>query len=160
MAGSDYYIEDNSDIEDKKIEAAKNLYREGKYSNALNLYLDMVNTSFSYKLYYEIGRCYYKLNNMQKAEDAFIRSVELEAFKNPSYLYLGNIAYKVQDSSKAIGYWVKAHAVKPDDESVCLNLATSYFTRGMRFQSVFYYQKYLKYAKDKNSAHYLEIKKV
>lgn len=159
MAGSDYYIEDNSDIEDKKIEAAKNLYREGKYSNALNLYLDMVNTSFSYKLYYEIGRCYYKLNNMQKAEDAFIRSVELEAFKNPSYLYLGNIAYKAQDSSKAIGYWVKAHAVKPDDESVCLNLATSYFTRGMRFQSVFYYQKYLKYAKDKNSAHYLEIKK-
>ena len=93
MAGSDYYIEDNSDIEDKKIEAAKNLYRDGKYSNALNLYLDMVNTSYSYKLYYEIGRCYYKLNDTQKAESFFQRSIELDRTKNPSYLYMGNIAY-------------------------------------------------------------------
>ncbi len=159
MAGSDYYIEDNSDIEDKKIEAAKNLYRDGKYSNALNLYLDMVNTSFSHKLYYEIGRCYYKLNDMPRAEASFNRSVELDGEKNPSYLYLGNIAYKNQDTPKAVEFWVKAHSIKPDDESVCLNLATSYFSKGMRFQSVFYYQKYLKYAKDKKSAYYLEIKR-
>ena len=159
MAGSDYYIEDNSDIEDKKIEAAKNLYRDGKYSNALNLYLDMVNTSYSYKLYYEIGRWYYKLNDTQKAESFFQRSIELDRTKNPSYLYMGNIAYKRQDVSKAIEYWVRAYSIKPDDESVCLNLATSYFSKNMRFQSVFYYQKYLKYAKNKTSAYYNEIKK-
>ena len=78
MAGSDYYIEDNSDIEDKKLEAAMNLYRDGKYSNALALYLDMINISYSYKLYYEIGRCYYKMNDLSNAESNFLRSTELE----------------------------------------------------------------------------------
>ena len=75
MAKSDYYIQDNSDIEDKKLEAAKGLYQSGNYSGALKLYLDMVNTSYSYKLYYEIGRCYYKLNDYDNAELHFIRSI-------------------------------------------------------------------------------------
>ena len=159
MAGSDYYIEDNSDIEDKKLEAAMNLYRDGKYSNALALYLDMINISYSYKLYYEIGRCYYKMNDLSNAESNFLRSTELEENKNPSYLYLGNIYYKNKNISRAIECWVRAYSIKPDDESVCLNLAASYFTKNMRFQSVFYYQKYLKYAKDKQSTSYKEIQK-
>ena len=43
MAVSDYYVQDNSDIEEKKLEAAKGLYQMGNYSGALKLYLDMVN---------------------------------------------------------------------------------------------------------------------
>lgn len=159
MANSDYYIQDNSDIEDKKIEAAKGLYSAGNYSGALKLYLDMVNTSYSFKLYYEIGRCYYKLNDLGNAEDNFKRSISLEGYKNPSYLYLGNIYFKQQDSFQAIEYWVRAFAYKPNDESVCLNLATSYFSKDMKFQSIFYYLKYLKYSKNKTSSYYLEIKK-
>ena len=50
MMDSNYYIQDNSDIEDKKLEAAKGLYQSGNYQGALKLYLDMVNTSYSYKL--------------------------------------------------------------------------------------------------------------
>jgi len=159
MAISDFYIQDNSDIEDKKLEAAKGLYRGGNYSDALRLYLDMVNTSASYKLYYEIGRCYYKMDDVIKAEDYFNQSVALERYKNPSYLYLGNIYYKRGNIEKAIEAWMFAYSYKPDDESVCLNLATSYFSKEMKFQSMYYYQKYLKYAKDKESSHYIEIKK-
>ena len=66
MANSDFYIQDNSDIGDKKLEAAKGLYLIGNYSGALKLYLDMVNTDYSSKLNYEIGRCYYKLNKEYK----------------------------------------------------------------------------------------------
>lgn len=159
MERSDYYIQDNSDIEDTKLEAAKGLYQTGNYSGALKLYLDMVNTSYSYKLYYEIGRCYYKLNNLELAESYFIRSIELAESKNPSYVFLGNIFYKKQEVSKAIEYWSLAFSFKPDDESVCLNLATSYFSKDMKFQSVFFYEKYLKYAKDKTTNYYNEIKK-
>ena len=68
MVSSNYYIVDNSDIETQKLEAAKNHYSKGDYSSALKLYLDMLNTSMSYKLYYEIGRCYYKLNDFLPAE--------------------------------------------------------------------------------------------
>lgn len=159
MAGSEYYIQDNSDIEDKKLEAAKGLFNSGNYAGALKLYLDMVNTSFSYKLYYEIGRCYYKLNDFDNAEDAFKRSISLEELRNPSYVYLGNVYYKQQNVHLAIENWVKAFSYRPNDESVCLNLATSYFSRDMKFQSLFYYLKYLKYAKDKTVSYYLEIKK-
>lgn len=159
MATSDYYIQDNSDIEEKKLEAAKGLYQVGNYSGALKLYLDMVNTSYSYKLNYEIGRCYYKLNDYDNAELYFLRSVSLENYKNPSYVFLGNIFYKKQEISKAIEYWCTSYSYKPDDESVCLNLATSYFSKDMKFQSVIFYEKYLKYAKDKTTNYYADIKK-
>ena len=159
MATSDYYIQDNSSIENKKFEAAKGLYQSGNYSGALKLYLDMVNTSYSHKLNYEIGRCYYKLNDFDNAELYFTSSINLESNKNPSYVFLGNIFYKKQDLSRAIEYWCIAYSFKPNDEAVCLNLATSYFSKEMKFQSVFFYEKYLKYAKDKTAEYYLEIKK-
>ena len=72
---SEYYYLDNSAIEDEKLEVAKGLYQSGNYSGALKLYLDMVNTSYSYKLYYEIGRCYYKLNNLDESEENFLRAI-------------------------------------------------------------------------------------
>ena len=159
MTRSDYYILDNSDIEEQKLEVAKDLYKSGNYEGALKLYLDMINTSYSYKLYYEIGRCYYKLNDLDNAELHFLHSIALENFKNPSYILLGNIYYKKEDLSKAIEYWSVAYSYRPDDESVCLNLATSYFSKDMKLQSVIFYKKYLKYAKDKTSSHYNEIKK-
>ena len=158
MASSEYYIQDNENIEMQKLEAARDLYQSGDYINSLRVYLDVLNSSYSYKLCYEVGRCYYKLDNMDDAETYFLRSVSLEEYKNPSYLYLGNIYYKKQEIPKAIEYWITSYSYKPDDESVCLNLATSYFSRNMKFYSVYFYNKYLKYAKDKNSAHYKEIK--
>ncbi len=153
MVSSDYYIVDNSDLENKRLEAAKIHYSKGDYSSALRLYLDMLNMSTSFKLYYEIGRCYYKLNDLLPAEEYFKKSIGLESFKNPSYLYLGNIFYKREDLKNAIENWVSAYAYKPDDEAVCLNLATSYFSKNMKFQSVFYYEKYLKYAKDRGQSY-------
>ena len=139
MLNSEYYIQDNSDIEETKLEAAKNLYRVGNYAGALKLYLDMIKTSYSYKLYYEIGRCYYKLNNLNEAEIYFSRSIELEQYKNPSYVFLGNIYFKKQETQKAMENWITAFSFKPDDESVCLNLATTYFSKEMKFQSIFFF---------------------
>lgn len=153
MASSDYYVVDNSDMESKKLEAARNHYMSGDYQAALKLYLSLVNTSISYKLYHRVAKCYYKLGDIKKAEEYFQNSVNIEKYENPSYLYLGNIAYKNEDLKRAIYNWVCAFAYKPEDETVCLNLATSYFSCGMKFQSIFYYEKYLKYAKDRSSAY-------
>ena len=93
------------------------------------------------------------MGDIKKAEEYFQNSVNIEKYENPSYLYLGNIAYKNEDLKRAIYNWVCAFAYKPEDETVCLNLATSYFSCGMKFQSIFYYEKYLKYAKDRSSAY-------
>ena len=153
MVSSDYYIADNSDMENKKLEAARNHYMKGDYQSALRLYFSLVNTNISYKLYHRIAKCYYKMGDIKNAEENFLKSVNLEKRENPSYIYLGNIAYKKEDIKNAIFYWACAFAYKPDDESVCLNLATSYFSCGMKFQSVFYYEKYLKYAQNKGASY-------
>ena len=158
MESSDYYIEDNSDMENKKLEAARNHYMSGDYQSALNLYLSLVNANISYKLYHRIAKCYYKMGDIENAEDNFKKSIGLEKRENPSYFYLGNIAYKKEDIKQAIYYWACSFAYKPDDGNVCLNLATSYFSCGMKFQSVFYYEKYLKYANDRGDS-YNEVKK-
>ena len=158
MESSDYYIEDNSDMEDKKLEAARNHYMSGDYQSALNLYLSLVNANISYKLYHRIAKCYYKMGDTENAEDNFKKSIGLEKRENPSYFYLGNIAYKKENIKQAIYYWACSFAYKPDDDNVCLNLATSYFSCGMKFQSVFYYEKYLKYANDRGDS-YNEVKK-
>ncbi len=153
MVSSNFYMADNSDIETKKIEAARSHYQAGDYSAALRLYLSMINSSISYKLYHRIGKCYYKMNDIKSAKEYFQKSVDLESAKNPSYLYLANIYYKEEDLKNAIYCWACVFAYKPEDENVCLNLATSYFSRGMKFQSVYYYEKYLKYAHEKGSAY-------
>ena len=158
MVSSDYYIADNSDMENKKLDAARNHYMSGDYPSALKLYLSLVNTNISYKLYHRIAKCYYKMGDIKNAEENFLRSINLEKGENPSYLYLGNISFKKEDIKKAIYYWACAFAYKPDDEVVCLNLATSYFSCGMKFQSIFYYEKYLKYAQDRGNA-YSTVKK-
>lgn len=148
MVSSDFYTADNSNLESKKLEAASDHYKRGNYSAALRLYFSLLNTSASYKLYYRIGKCFYKMNQIDEAREAFEKSVELESYKNPSYMYLANICYKNEDLKGAIYYWVCVFSYKPEDENVCLNLATSYFSRGMKFQSVYYYEKYLKYAQE------------
>ena len=99
-----------------------------------------------------------RLNEFDDALNYFLNSISLESYKNPSYSFVGNIYFKKDLINKAIEYWSLAYAYKPDDENVCLNLATSYFTRNMKFHSIVFYEKYLKYAKDKASSHYLEIK--
>ena len=153
MASSDFYIADNSDMENKKLEAARNHYMTGDYQAALKLYLSLLNTNISYKLYHRIGKCYYKMGDMSQAEEFFQKSVGLEKTENPSYYYLGNIYYKKEDLKAAIYYWCCAFAYKPEDENVSMNLATSYFSRGMKFQSVYYYEKFLKYSKEKGDAY-------
>lgn len=153
MVSSDYYIADNSDMESKKLEAAKNHYKTGDYAAAIKLYMSLINTNISYKLYHRIGKCYYKMGDMDQAVEFFKKSVGLEKSNNPSYLYLGNIFYKKEDIKNAILNWACALVNKPNDENICLNLATSYFSCGMKFQSVFYYEKYLNCASSKGNSY-------
>ena len=153
MVSSDYYVNDSSTIEERNLLIAKEQYQQGKYSEALKIYLGMLNTSMSYELYLEIGKCYYKLNDFMKAEEYLKKSLSLEDGYNQSYLFLGNIYFKRNRTDEAIEYWSEAFARYPDEEAVCLNLATSYFSKKMKFQSFYYYERYLKYAKVANDSY-------
>ena len=102
MASSDFYIADNSDMENKKLEAARDHYKSGNYQAALKLYLSLLNANISFKLYHRIGKCYYKMGDTEQAEEFFKKSIGLESIENPSYFYLGNLFYKKNDLKNAI----------------------------------------------------------
>ena len=81
MYNSEYYIQDNSDIEETKLETAKGLYQVGNYAGALKIYLDMVNASYSHKLYYEmdsylehIKKCSEPKCNYESRESHFFKN--------------------------------------------------------------------------------------
>ena len=57
-----FHIQDNTNLQDKNIVAARLAYKEGKYSEALNLYLGVIHKVLDSEIYVETGNCYYKLN--------------------------------------------------------------------------------------------------
>lgn len=159
MLNSGYRVEDNSDIETSVISAAKKHYTDGNYDLAIKLYLGLLKTSASSKLYLDVGLCYYKKNDFDSAIEHLLRAVTLDDSNSVAYSYLGNCYFRKLDANKSIECWTKARSISPRDESVCLNLAIAYFAKNMFFESTFYYDKYLKYAQNKESKQYKAIQK-
>ena len=154
---SSFYIRDNEDVENNKPKIAKSLFAKGDYSGALKIYLDIASASFSHKIFCEIGKCYYKLKNFDDAKVNFEHSISLEPARNISYLYLGNI-YSLQNKTElAIENWITFFSFKPEESSVSLNLARAYLNKNMKFLSDLFFEKYLKYAPQKDSELYIEI---
>lgn len=154
-----YSVEDNSDIEESTVNAAKKHYKEGRYDMAARLYLGLLNTGASSRLYLDVGLCYYKMNNLDSAIDYLNRAITLDTRNSIAYSYIGNCYFRKLDAQKAIENWMTARSISPKDEFVCLNLAIAYFAKNVTYESIFYYDKYLKYAQNKEASQYKSILK-
>lgn len=60
---------------------ANQSYEAGNYSGALNLYLAGEKEIAHWKLFYNTGNCYYKLNNFVKAKIYYLRAERLKPFE-------------------------------------------------------------------------------
>lgn len=154
-----YSVEDNADIETSIINAAKKHFKEGNYNAALKLYLGLLKTSASSKLYLDVGICFYKKGDFDSAIEYLNQSSQLDITNSLAFSYLGNCYFRKLDANKAIESWTVARSISPKDEFVCLNLAIAYFAKNMLYESVFYYDKYLKYAQIKDTKQYQSIQK-
>ena len=154
-----YSVEDNSDIEESTINAAKKHYKDGNYDMAVRLYLGLLKTSASSRLYLDVGLCYYKMGNLDTAIDYLKRATILDTRNSVAYSYIGNCYFKKLDANNAIENWMLARSISPKDEFVCLNLAIAYFAKNMQYESIFFYDKYLKYAQNKQTSQYESIQK-
>lgn len=155
----EYQFQDNSDIEGGVLSAASDLYRKGNYQEALKMLLNAANTNSDTSLLTDIGTCYYKLNNTKEAEFFWNKAIELDSKNARAYSNLGNLYYQKHQAEKAISHWLVALISKPEDANTCLNLAVAFNEKNMRFESIKYYEKYLKYEEKKTSPTYLQIKK-
>ncbi len=154
-----YSVEDNSDIEKSVIDAARKHFKDGNYDFAIKLYLGLLKTSASARLYFDVGLCYYKKSDYDSAIEYLTMAGNLDIRNSSAYSYLGNCYFRKLDAKNAIENWTIARSISPKDEFVCLNLAMAYFVKGMSYESVFYYQKYLKYSVNRETQQYLSIQK-
>lgn len=153
-----YHVQDNSDIEENTISAALNNYAKGNYREALKLFLEVVHTSDGADIYIDIGSCYYMLDDHKEALEYWNKAIQLDPKNSKSYANIGNLHYKNGEIDKAISFWLVALISRPEDAHTSLNLAIAFDQKNMRFESIKYFEKYIKYAEEKNSEEYVKVK--
>ncbi|UCH93833.1 MAG: SH3 domain-containing protein [Candidatus Aminicenantes bacterium] len=65
----------------ERFDRANQLYEEGNYSEALNIYLEIEKAYRHWKVFYNIGNCYYKLHRPVPAKIYYLRARRLEPFE-------------------------------------------------------------------------------
>lgn len=153
-----YHVQDNSDTEGSIISAALNHYEKGNYKEALKLFMEVVHTSDGADIYIDIGGCYYMLNENKEALEYWNKAIQLDPKNSKSYANIGNLHYKNDQIEIAISFWLVALILRPEDADVCLNLAIAFDKKDMRFESIKYFERYIKYAENKTSEDYIRVK--
>ena len=154
----EYEHQNNSDIDDSILQAARKNYASGKFGDALKLFKDYTVKNSSAELYVDIGNCYYMMGDYKESIEYWNRAIELDPKNASAYANLGNLHYKNGQVEKAISFWMVALISKPEDSATSLNLAIAFNQKMMRFESIKYFEKYLKYSKEKNTEEYAQIK--
>src|SRR5574344_1234147 len=139
-----YHVQDNSNVEAKKVSAAIKQYEQKKYKEALNLFIGALNTNADAELYINIGNCHYMMENQKEAVDYWNKAIDLDPKNSKAYANLGNLYYKNNDIEKAISFWLVSLVTTPEDGNICLNLAIAFNQKEMRFESIKYFEKYIK----------------
>ncbi len=136
---------------------AREFYNEGRYSEALVIYLELLSHGLDSDLAYEAGSCYYYLKEYSKAIPLLENSVQLNDRRFIAFTTLANCYQNTNNPRKAIYNFTRARGLKPDDANSCLNLGKLYSTVNMDFESSYFYNKYLQYAKDKKEENYRTV---
>ena len=156
--GIKFHNQDNSDIEGSSISAALNHYKKKNYREALQLFMGVSHTNASSDIYLNIGNCYYMLDSLNEALEYWNKTINLDSKNSHAYTNIGNLYYKTGNIKKAISYWLVSLISRPEDANTNLNLALAFNEQGMRFESIKYFEKYIKYEEEKRSENYIKIK--
>jgi tetratricopeptide (TPR) repeat protein len=65
----------------ERFEEANRLYEEEDYPAALDIYHEIEKNGAHWKLYYNIGNCYYKVNELVRAKIYYLKARRLEPFE-------------------------------------------------------------------------------
>lgn len=141
-----------------KLTKAYELYASGQIQEAVNFLetdSQASNTAYAQVL---LGNCYQKLGQKDKAMSFWQRATDLSPLEYAAYLNIGNEYYSSNRIFQAIFNWHCAGSACPENPVVNLNLAVAYDKLGYRVQATRYFEKYLKYNTNKDSAEYQKIK--
>jgi tetratricopeptide (TPR) repeat protein len=70
-----------ADVSRDGFDKANQLYEKGKYTEALNQYLEIEKAGSHWKVFYNMGNCYYKLHQPVRAKVYYLKARRLEPFE-------------------------------------------------------------------------------
>lgn len=111
----------------KKVEEALNYYKSGEYEKAIDVFSTVIETEEpTAELYNNIGQCYASIANEEKAEDNFLKAIELNPQLVHAYINLADIYYRNKEYGKGIGLLTTGANVMPDNMVMAHFLARFY----------------------------------
>jgi tetratricopeptide (TPR) repeat protein len=88
-----------------------------------------------------LGRLYYERGDLDGAEEAFLKALEMNPSDYTANLHMGYISYHSRKYRGAIRYYKAAMKAEPSDPLACLSLAAAYEKSGDRARAIEYYLK-------------------
>ncbi|MCK4760730.1 MAG: SH3 domain-containing protein [Candidatus Aminicenantes bacterium] len=82
-------------------DTAGSLYEEGRYNEALGIFLEAEKKGGHWKLFYNIGNCYYKTKDFVKAKIYYLRAERLKPFEPSIQKNIGIVNKKFNDQIEA-----------------------------------------------------------
>lgn len=126
-------------------------YEHDDYQTALKILLALAENFNNALVFTCISNCYMKLSDVANSKLYLEKAIENPSLSPLPYINLGNLYYAEGSMQKAILYWTIANTLVADNPTLFLNLATAYAKKDLRIQSIIYYEKFIKFAKDKVS---------
>lgn len=124
----------------KSLNAANELYRVGKYSEAIKKYKESISlNSDNPKAYYGLGLCYSKLNQFSNAIDNFQKSIQQDKSFWKAYYGLGNAYLKINKFNEAINAYVAASKIE-NYYKIYYQIGYVYFKKNNHAKAAEYYK--------------------
>ena len=103
-------------MSEEKIKKALDLYKDGKYKEAIDVFSSVLETEGdNAEIYNNIGLCYANLGDDEKAEKNYLKSQELNPKIPQVYINLADIYYKQKDMGSGIELMTQGIYELPDN---------------------------------------------
>ena len=88
-----------------------------------------------------LGKLYYDRGDLDNAEVAFLKALDMNGSNYTANLHMGYIKYNERKFRGATRYYTAAHKAEPSDPMACLSLAAAFEKSGDRASAIEYYRK-------------------
>ena len=135
------------------LEIGEKLYKEGKYSEAVEEFLKIINiTENNYFAQYNVGLCYLELKEYSKAEKHLTTASQLRPFYSSPYISLGSLYYHQNQFSSALTYYQFAEQLDPSP-AIYYNIGRVYHTLKEYNKAILHYERAIDIDPSYASAH-------
>src|SRR3989337_302380 len=119
--------------------------KEGRFNEAISKYLSAIEQNRENPVYYaDLAFCYLKQQDLSRARESALQSLQLKADHAPAHVILGMLDQDSGNLSEAIGHLEEALRIEPEDLTANFHLAMAYRKSGDAVREAFYSARYLR----------------